>query len=358
MNKYLQLLKDKKVGVVANHTSLIQGVHLVDTLISLQINITKIFSPEHGFKGNKSDGAKIADSEFGKAPIQIISLYGDHKKPGSSDISDLDILIFDMQDVGVRCYTYISTMTYVMEACAENNLALIVLDRPNPHLGVVDGPVLKKEFTSFVGLHPVPLVYGMTLGEYALMINHESWLKNAFKCKLKVVPMKDVFNMKEYVFPVPPSPNLPNMHTVKLYPSLCLFEGTDVSVGRGTENPFQVIGKPGINLGNFYFTPKSIPGVSDNPPHLGEICRGYDLRSIENQENRDHLSLEWILEFYEHSENKETFFNSYFSKLAGTDELKQQIEKGLSEDLIRRSWQNDLNQFKGIRKKYLLYPRK
>ena len=373
MNKYIPLIKDKKVAIVANHTSIIQDVHLVDTLLSLHIHIAKILSPEHGFRGNNADGAIISDSEYGPDKIPIISLYGNHKKPTAADLKGIDVVIFDMQDVGVRCYTYISTMSYVMEACAENNVAMIVLDRPNPNIGFVDGPVLKKEFASFVGLHEVPYLYGMTIGEYANMMNGEGWLNKAIKCDLKIMPLsfedgeeyyyhhlsdcEQAYFKAHYKLPIAPSPNLPNMKAVALYPHLCLFEGTDVSVGRGTNKPFQIIGKPNSHVGNYYFTPISIPGVSDNPPHLGKECQGIDLSNTRLQCGYWSLSLEFLLDFYQHSDNKSTFFKAYFDKLAGTDQLRKQIIAGWTEEQIRESWKEDLQKFKLIREKYLLYSR-
>jgi uncharacterized protein YbbC (DUF1343 family) len=371
MNKYLPLLESKKVGFVGNHTSIVKESHLVDSLLSRGIEIVRIFSPEHGFKGNVSDGKHISNSTYGKQKIPIISIYGKNKKPSKESLSNVDMVLFDMQDVGVRCYTYISTMTYVMEACAENDIPLIVLDRPNPNIHLLDGPVLKEEFKSFVGMHPVPLVYGMTIGEYALMVNEEGWLKNKVKCNLIVIELAEETGGKytvknachfnvfigHYRLPVTPSPNLPNNTAILLYPHLCLFEGTDVSVGRGTDKAFQSIGKPGYPIGDYYFTPKSIPGVSVNPPHLGQNCRGKDLSKIRFQCGNHALLLSFLLDFYAHSDNKSSFFNSYFNKLAGTDELKKQIVAGWSEEQIRKSWQKDLEQFKKLRSKYLLYER-
>ena len=353
---YLPLLQGKRVAVVANQSSIIGKTHLVDTLISSGIRVVRIFSPEHGFRGNKSAGAVVKNGLDAVTGIPIVSLYGKHKKPTVEDLQNVDVVLFDLQDVGVRFYTYISTMTLVMEACAENHVPMIILDRPNPNGFYVDGPVLKPGFTSFVGMHPVPVVYGMTLGEYARMVNGEHWLKNGVKCDLTVIPMKKYTHNMMVKLPVKPSPNLPNWKAVYLYPSLGLFEGTIVSVGRGTPKPFQIFGYPGMK-GNYLFTPKSTPGASLYPKLENKTCRGEDLTAFaENyRENSPQIHLQWLLKAYHELSGKHTFFNNYFDKLAGTDQLRKQIEAGFSEAQIRRSWQKDLKKFLKIREKYLLY---
>lgn len=357
-SEYFPLIKGKNIALVANHTSLIVGVHLVDTLLSAQIKVVKVFSPEHGFRGNADAGQEIADKIDLVTGLPIISLYGKNKKPQAADLADVDVVIFDIQDVGARFYTYISTMTYVMEACAENRIPLIILDRPNPNGFYVDGPVLESEFKSFVGLHPVPIVHGMTVGEYAQMVNGEGWLENGVKCELSVIPVENYTHSDFYELPVKPSPNLPNKNAVFLYPSLCLFEGTIVSVGRGTDLPFQVIGHPDFVIGSYFFTPKSIPGVASKPKYEGVQCFGQNLigfaESMFQQPRQLHLF--WLIEYYKILKDKGNFFDSYFEKLAGTSRLRKQIEEGWSEEQIRESWQPGLERFKQIRKKYLLYP--
>ncbi|MCP4552141.1 MAG: DUF1343 domain-containing protein, partial [Bacteroidetes bacterium] len=318
----------------------------------------KVFSPEHGFRGNVSDGGLINDHIDSKTGLSIISLYGSHKKPSKEDLSDIDIVIFDLQDVGVRFYTYLSTMTYVMEACAENNIPLIVFDRPNPNGFYVDGPVLKPEFKSFVGLHPIPIVHGLTPGEFALLVNGELWLANKLKCNLKIIEVAHYTHKQTMDLPVKPSPNLPTQSSVLLYPSLALFEGTVVSVGRGTPTPFEVIGHPEFGSNSVSFTPVSIPGTSVNPPLKNQKCYGIDLINypIKNPEISGQIELRWIIQFYKELHGKTEFFSSYFEKLAGVATLRQQIEFGLSEEEIRKSWSKDLNKYKKIRTKYLLYP--
>ena len=355
--KYLPLIKRKKISIVANQTSLVKGVHIVDTLLSLGINIKKVFGPEHGFRGNAADGELVSDSLDKKTDLSIVSLYGKHKKPTAKDLEGIDLVIFDIQDVGARFYTYMSTMTYIMEACAENGVEMIILDRPNPHGDYVDGPVLEKEFASFVGLHEIPVVHGMTVGEYAQMINGEGWLKDGIKCDITIIPCKNYDHKSRYELPVAPSPNLPNNIAIQSYPSLCFFEGTIISVGRGTEFPFQVIGHPDFGIGSFAFTPESIPGVSNHPKFEGETCFGQSLRGFAEHvlyhERRLHLN--WLIDYYVYFKDKEPFFTPYFEKLAGTDKLRKQIESGLTEMQIRESWQENLTAFKKIRKKYLLY---
>lgn len=356
--EYFPMIKGKNVAIVANHTSLINGVHLVDSLLSAGFKVVKVFSPEHGFRGNADAGQEINDKIDLVTGLPIISLYGVNRKPQAIDLENVDVIIFDIQDVGARFYTYISTMTYVMEACAENHIPVIILDRPNPNGFYVDGPVLEPAFKSFVGLHPVPIVYGMTVGEYARMVNGEGWLENGVKCKLSIVSIENYKHADFYELPVKPSPNLPNKYAVYLYPSLCLFEGTIVSVGRGTDFPFQIIGHPGYAIGSYLFTPKSIPGVATKPKYEGLTCYGQNLSDFarDMEELPPQLHLSWLIAFYKILKDKGNFFDIYFEKLAGTALLRKQIEEGWSEEQIRESWQPGLDKFKTIRTKYLLYP--
>ncbi len=355
--KYLPMLKGKKVGMVVNQTSQINGVHLVDTLKKLKVNITSIFAPEHGFRGDHSAGAKVKSNIDVKTGLPVISLYGKQYKPTPEVMKTLDIVVFDIQDVGARFYTYISTLHYVMEACAEHKKTLIVLDRPNPNGFYVDGPVLDLKFKSFVGMHPVPVVHGLTVGEYAQMINGEQWLKDSIQCKLVVIKMKGYNHETKYKLPVKPSPNLPTLESIALYPSLCFFEGTNYSLGRGTDKPFECVGKPGITHGDYYFTPKSIKGVADAPPHENKKCRGYLLTDYARYvfPLNSRLNLSWLMEMYQKDTAQQNFFNSFFNKLAGNDELQQQIKAGKTEAEIRASWQPALNVYMEIRRKYLLY---
>lgn len=353
---YLPLLKGNRVGIVGNQTSVIDNKHLVDSLISLNIDLRLIFTPEHGLRGKADAGAFVESGVDGRTGIQVVSLYGANKKPSPESLSQLDILIFDLQDVGTRFYTYISTLHLVMEACAENGIPLIVLDRPNPNAHYIDGPVLEAEFRSFVGMHPVPVVYGMTIGEYALMINGEGWLEQGVRCELTVIPCEGYDHFSEYNPPVKPSPNLPDIRAIRLYPSLCFFEGTSVSIGRGTSFPFKVYGHPLMRSGDFSFTPDPVPGAM-NPKWKGERCYGYDLRNLPvDMENMAALNLEWIISAYRELKNEEEFFTTYFEKLAGTRSLREQIINGCSEEEIRNSWSEDLDKFKKTREKYLLYP--
>lgn len=353
MDTYLPLLVGKSVGLVVNHTSLVGTTHLLDTLVARNIQVRTVFGPEHGFRGTADDGAFIDNETDLKTGVQIISLYGKKRKPETADLEGIDIMIFDIQDVGTRFYTFISTMHYAMEACAENNIPFIVLDRPNPNGQYVDGPIREPGFESFVGMHPIPVVHGLTVGELATMINEEGWLANGVKCELEVIPVKNYSHKDHYSLPVKPSPNLPNDTAIRLYPSLCFFEGTKLSIGRGTHFPFQVVGYPDERMGSFSFTPVSIPGMDTNPKYEGEICYGIDLRNIESVDNID---LTWLIDFYNRFPEKESFFNNYFNTLAGTDVLRKQIEEGLSADEIRASWTEDITRFKALRKKYLLYP--
>jgi uncharacterized protein YbbC (DUF1343 family) len=355
---YLPILKDKKVGVVSNQTGILTNkTHLVDFLVANAIDVQKIFAPEHGFRGTADAGELIVDGKDTKTGLPIISLYGDNKKPKPEQLQGIEILVFDIQDVGARFYTYISTLHYVMEACAENNIQLLVLDRPNPNGFIIDGPILEKEFSSFVGMHPVPILYGMTIGEYAQMINGEKWLHSitdsgqAPKCDLKVIPCVQYDRNASYAILEKPSPNLPNDKAINLYASLCLFEGTNVSSGRGTEKQFQIYGSPFLPQGGFSFTPEPNLGAKE-PMHKGAICNGEDLSTIEPVSQ---IELKWLLKAYNTTEDKTKFFNPFFFKLAGTNALQLQIEAGLSERKIKKSWKAGQDQFKEIRKKYLLY---
>ncbi|WP_262324709.1 exo-beta-N-acetylmuramidase NamZ family protein [Carboxylicivirga litoralis] len=353
--EYLPLLLNKKVGLLVNHTSVVNGVHIVDTLLAQNIQVTKIFAPEHGFRGKADAGEQIDDNIDSKTGIPVISLYGKHKKPTRDDLSGLDVVIFDIQDVGARFYTYISSMHYMMEACAENNVKMLVFDRPNPNGDYFDGPILKKEFKSFVGMHPIPVVHGLTVGELAQMINGEKWLKDSIQCDLTILEMDNYQHDMSYSLPIKPSPNLPNDISIRLYPSLCFFEATDVSVGRGTYMPFQVIGYPDSTFGEFTFTPVSIDGMSKYPPQQDKLCYGVDLR---NEPLSHRLSLSYLLDFYKKSSYNESFISNerWFNLLAGTDKLLEQIKSGLTEEQIRETWQVELDKYAKIRNYYLIYP--
>ncbi|MGE0077520.1 MAG: exo-beta-N-acetylmuramidase NamZ domain-containing protein [Bacteroidales bacterium] len=354
---YLSKIQNKRIAVVANHTSLIGKNHLVDTLLSLHVDIKKIFCPEHGFRGNIEAGELINNDIDSKTGLPIVSIYGNSKKPKPEQLNDIDIVIFDLQDVGVRFYTYISTMHYVMEACAENSIPLIILDRPNPNGFYIDGPVLDTACSSFVGMHPVPLVHGMTIGEFAKMINGEGWLQNSIKCNLTVIPCSGYTHNQTYNLPIKPSPNLPNQLSVYLYPSLGFFEGTVVSVGRGTDFPFQIFGYPSYPVKHFKFKPIVKVGASLNPPFKGKTCYGIDLRDYSSEYflNRKTINLEWLIYTYKTYPDKKIFFNKFFRNLAGTPVLRQQIEEGLDAEAIRKSWQPAIERYKQIRKNYLLY---
>lgn len=350
--KYLSQLENKRVGLVVNQSSLVGESHLVDTLLALGIRVTSIFAPEHGFRGEAADGITVEDGIDVKTSLPVLSLYGKVKKPTAEHMSQVDVVLFDIQDVGTRFYTYLSTMHWVMEACAENDVPLIVLDKPNPNGHYVDGPVLEMKHQSIVGMHRIPVVYGMTLGELALMINGEDWLGNKLKCNLQVVPVANWTHMDSYQLPVRPSPNLPDDEAVRWYPSLCFFEGTTVSVGRGTDHPFTRIGHPELNDSAFSFTPVSRQ-ESVYPKHEGKPCFGKDLRGIVPG---DSLNLSLLIDYYQKLNNAgKPFFKKYFTRLAGTVRLQEQIEEGLTEQEIRRSWEKDLIAFKEKRKKYLLY---
>lgn len=353
---YLPLLKNKTVAIVTNQTGLMNDrTFLVDYLVKNNIEIKTIFAPEHGFRGDADAGEHVKNGVDTKTGIPIISLYGDNKKPKPEQLKNIDIVLFDIQDVGVRFYTYISTLTYVMEAAAENGVEVIVLDRPNPHDGYIDGPVLKGKWKSFVGMHKVPVIYGLTIGEYGKMVNGEKWLKNGVQAKYTLIPMQNYHKNQRYGMLDKPSPNLPNDRSVNLYPSLCFFEGTQVSVGRGTSLPFQIYGSPWTENLPFKFTPKPTYGAKD--PFLnGKLCYGENLS--ETGSYLRHLDISWLLKAYKNYKNpSQDFFlkNLFFDKLAGSDELRKQIIAGKSETEIKDSWKNDLAEFQKIRSKYVIY---
>ena len=357
IDDYLPLLVDKQVGITLNHSALVGDAWLLDTLLGREISVVRIFGPEHSVRGNVDDGVAVNDTVDVRTGTPVVSLYGSDRKPQRETIDDLDVMVFDIQDVGARFYTYISTMHYVMQACAENGIPMIVLDRPNPNSHYIDGPVRQKGFESWVGVHPIPVVHGMTVGELAQMINGEGWLGPGLTVDLTVIPVANYTHSTPYSLPVRPSPNLPNDHSILWYPSLSLFQGTVISVGRGTDFPHQVIGYPDSSFGSFVFYPISIPGVSTNPPHLGDTCNGIDLRPVPPPQR---LDITYLIRFYNIYQSlgsqEKPYFNSYFKRLAGTDQLQKQIVQGLSEEEIRSSWTKDLEAFKAKRKGYLLYP--
>ncbi|HMY23590.1 MAG TPA: DUF1343 domain-containing protein [Chitinophagales bacterium] len=357
IDQYLPFLKGKKVGLVVNQTSSVGNTHLLDTLLQLQINVSCVFAPEHGFRGTADAGEHVKNGIDPKTKTTIISLYGDNKKPKATQLKNIDVVLFDIQDVGVRFYTYISTLQYVMEACAENKKALIILDRPNPNGHYVDGPVLDTINRSFVGMQPIPIVHGMTIGEYANMLNGEKWLANKLHCNLTVIKCINYDHNTFYNLPIKPSPNLPNMAAIYLYPSLCFFEGTDhVSLGRGTNKPFQIYGS-NVFTGKlpYSFTPKPVEGAK-NPPLLDKICYGYDLSKLSlDSLRKQKFTLKYVLKAYQMTPDSIPFFNNFFVKLSGTDVLTTQIKSGLNEKVIKASWKEKISQFKAIRKKYLLY---
>ena len=341
---------------MANQTSRVGRRHLVDTLLTIGIDVKIIFSAEHGFRGNEADGTLINDGKDQLTGLPIISLYGKNRKPTPDQLSDVDLVVFDIQDVGVRFYTFISSMHFLMEACAENGKEFLVLDRPNPNGNYIDGPVLEKGFESFVGMHPVPVVHGMTIAEYARMINGEGWLKNNVKCKLLCVPCKNYLHSDEFAPQTSPSPNLPNIQAIRLYPSLAFFEGTIVSEGRGTSFPFQVFGFPGYVKGDFEFIPQSRPGASVHPKYENQVCLGKDLRNFTPQDGQwNAIHLEWLIEAYKASVDKDNFFIPYFDKLAGTDQLRKDIQSGLSAKEIQIKWETGLTKYRLTREKYILY---
>ncbi len=355
--EYLPLLQGKRVAVVTNQTGRVGAVHLVDTLVGLGVRVTKVFAPEHGFRGDADAGEQVKDGRDAPTGLPLVSLYGDHKKPRPEQLQDVDVLLFDIQDVGVRFYTYISTLHYVMEAAADARLPVIVLDRPNPNGFYVDGPVLEPKHRSFVGLHPVPLVHGMTVGEFARMIAGEGWLGEGRQVALTVIPCTGYDHRMAYAPPVRPSPNLPNLSAVMLYPALGLFEGTVVSVGRGTDAPFQCIGFPGCTLGSYRFTPRSMPGAKE-PPFKGQECTGLDLSEYGTFYSRldPRLHLGWLIGMYQAAADKDGFFNPFFDKLAGGPDLRERIRRGETEEAIRASWNPAVEAFRSVRARYLLYP--
>ncbi|MTG97026.1 MULTISPECIES: exo-beta-N-acetylmuramidase NamZ domain-containing protein [Myroides] len=356
---YLDKIKNKKVGILTNQTGVVKSdltsndydTSVVDYLLSNGVNITKIYAPEHGFRGTADAGELIKDGKDAQTGLPIISLYGNSKKPSVEQLNNIDVMLFDLQDVGARFYTYISSLHYLMEACAENNIPVIILDRPNPNISIIDGPTLEMENKSFVGMHPIPAMHGMTIGEYGQMINGQKWLKKGIQCDLTVIPVLNYDRTKSYDLPVAPSPNLPNQKAINLYASLCFFEGTNVSSGRGTNLQFQIYGSPYLKNMPYSFTPKPNAGAKD-PMNNGKMCYGENLSAIENV---DKLEIKWLLKAYQNSVNKEKFFTNFFIKLAGTNKLKQQITSGKSEQQIRASWQDDLDQFKIMRSPYLIY---
>jgi uncharacterized protein YbbC (DUF1343 family) len=353
-DKYLPMMKGKRLGLVVNNTSMKGSIHLVDFLISEKMNVQMIFAPEHGFRGDASAGEEIKDGVDVKTGIQVVSLYGKNRKPGSEHLKNIDLIVFDVQDVGCRFYTYISTLHLVMEACAENNVPLIVLDRPNPNGDYIAGPVLMPEFKSFVGMDPIPIVHGCTVGELAQMINGEGWTDTT-SCTLQVIPVLYYTHQTKYELPVPPSPNLPNYLSGRLYPSLCFFEATTVSIGRGTDFPFQVMGGLQKNLGDFSFTPVDKPGIAIDPVNENQVCYGVDLRGLTQIPQ---FTLRFVLDFYKKYEVEKDFINreKWFNTLAGTDVLLSKIREGVGEDEILRMFDPEIQKYKEIRKKYLLYP--
>jgi uncharacterized protein YbbC (DUF1343 family) len=349
--QYIPFLKGKRVGLLVNHTSLVGNMHLVDLLMREKINVTTIFTPEHGFRGTADAGEAVKSGVDPASNIPLVSLYGSNKAPSKEQMQNLDVVVFDIQDVGARFYTYISSMHYMMQACADKGIPLVILDRPNPNGFYVDGPVLDMQQSSFVGMHPIPVVHGLTVAELAQMINGEGWLKEGKKCELKIVKANNYTHRTGYSLPVKPSPNLPNDTAIHLYPSLCLFEGTGISVGRGTPFPFQVAGAPNKAYGNFEFKPVSMPGSAKNPMYENQLCYGLDLRSVDSAG----FTISYLIDFYRKSPEKDKFFNNFFNKLAGNTTLQAQIKQGLSEDEIRKSWEPELSSYKEMRKKYLLY---
>lgn len=351
---YLPMLEGKRVAVIVNQTSMADSLHLVDLLLKEGADLKKIMVPEHGFRGTADAGEQVQDGNDPTTGLPVVSLYGKNKKPSAEALADIDVVLFDLQDVGVRFYTYISTMHYAMEACAENGKQLIVLDRPNPNGMYVDGPVLKKDYKSFIGMHPIPVLHGLTVGELAQMINGEGWLEGGLTCDLEVIPVDGYTHKRSYSLPVKPSPNLPNDLSIQLYPSLCFFEGTPISVGRGTTHPFQVIGYPEETYGDFTFTPQSMPGMAKNPKLEGKTCYGIDYRQETN--TLKGLDLSPVVDYYSKWNGNGDFFTDFFNLLAGTDQLSQQIEQGFSMEDIRLSWAEELKSYKAMREKYLLYP--
>ncbi len=358
IDQYFDLINNKNIALVVNQTSMIGDTHLADTLQQIGMNIKAIFAPEHGFRGKADAGEKVVDGVDVKTGIPLLSLYGKNKKPSSAQLAGIDLVIFDIQDVGARFYTYISTMHYVMEACAENGVAVLVLDRPNPNGHYVDGPILNPAYQSFVGMHPIPVVHGMTIAEYARMVNGEGWLKDGIQCDLSTISCENYNHETVYELPIKPSPNLPNNRSIYLYPSLCFFEGTTISVGRGTNTQFQVYGHPDLTIGDYEFTPEPMDGAK-YPKLEGKTSKGFDLTKIDLTKIRTAkgLNLDYLINTYQNYPNKKDFFlkNLFFDKLAGSAELRKQIIGGRTADQIKATWQKDLNEFKQLRTKYLLY---
>ena len=354
---YLSRLTGRTLAVAANPTSTVGGTHLVDFLLSRNIAVKAVFAPEHGFRGEADAGEHVADGLDAKTGLPVISLYGSHQKPTADDLRGIDLVLFDIQDVGVRFYTYISTLHLIMEACAENGVPLLVLDRPNPNGFYLDGPVLDPGYRSFVGMHPVPVVHGMTIGEYAQMVNGEGWLAGGARCRLEVVPCRNYTHRTHYRPPVKPSPNLPTYRSILLYPTLCFFEGTAASVARGTDFPFEAVGHPDYRPGGFTFTPRSMDGAK-HPPFQDQPCRGRDFRGIPvgQLESRPGIDPGIIIDVWRACGGKSDFFNPFFTQLAGGPRLREQIEQGMTADAIRETWRPGLEQFRQIRQKYLLYP--
>ena len=355
LHLFVDSLKGKRIAVVGNQTSVVKGIHLVDTLLSLKLNVVKVFSPEHGFRGDVDAGEKVDHSVDEKTGIPLVSLYGNNKKPTASQLEDVDIVIYDIQDVGVRFYTFISTLHYVLESCAEQKKQVVVLDRPNPNGHYIDGPVLEAEYKSFVGMHPVPIVYGMTIGEYAMMINGEGWLEKGIKCNLWIIPCRNYTHKTKYNLPVAPSPNLRTESAIALYPSLCLFEATTVSIGRGTEKPFELFGHPRFPKSEIEFCPKPQPGAK-NPPHENKICNGFNLSKFTNKRSYE-INLNFLIQARDLLGDSAVLIdqNAFFNRLAGTKTLREQLYKGWSAKEIRESWKPGIDNFLIIRKKYLLY---
>lgn len=363
-DQYLPLIRNKRVGIIANQTSTIGKQHLVDSLLRLGIKIVMVFAPEHGFRGDAANGAHIENGIDAKTGLPIVSLYGKNSKPSKSDLSKIDVLLFDIQDVGTRFYTFLTTLHYAMQACSEFGKPIILLDRPNPNGFYIDGPILKHGFESMVGVYPIPIVHGMTLAELAQMINGEGWLKDSMhpkikSCKLTVIKCNNYNHNRSYELPIPPSPNLPNQNAIYLYPTLCLFEGSNmISVGRGTNKPFECFGAPWMKQGTYSFCPKNIPGKALNPPFLGDTCRGVLLNDFAQDFliSYNHLYIEWLVMLYDECQDQTKFFNAFFPKLAGSNLLQEQIKSGLKPSQIRQSWQDDIDRFIKLREPYLLYP--
>jgi uncharacterized protein YbbC (DUF1343 family) len=364
--KYLPLLKNKRVAIMANQTSIIGPSHLVDSLVKLRVNIVKVFGPEHGFRGNASAGVHVADEKDPATGIPVISLYGKKNKPSKEDLADVDILIYDLQDVGVRFYTNINALARLMEACAENGKEMLLLDRPNPNGYLIDGPVLDMKYKSGIGMFPIPMSHGLTVGEFAQMVNGEGWLKDKLKCKITIIPVANYNHEMEYTLPVKPSPNLNTQQAILLYPSTCMFEGVYVNHGRGTYFPFTVLGSPELKgKYEFSFTPTGIKGMAETPLFMDQVCYGLDLRNYDTELLRKskQINFQWIIELYKAHPHKEKFFDSKLSnqmgtieKLIGSGNFRQQIMDGVPEKEIRASWEPGLSQYKEMRKKYLLYP--